>query len=88
VRNKTNNTSKGDLKMSDIKVISVYAISNFGGIEILNVEYDIDDRIVYRYNFGQPENKIHKARIYYGAGDMPYFNTKFGRIYLKDCMRV
>ena len=74
--------------MNDAKVIAVCTMCNFGGIEILNVEYGIDDRIVYRYNFGQPENKMHKARIYYGAGDMPYFNTKFGRIYLDECIRV
>lgn len=74
--------------MSDIKVIGTYCMSNWGGIEILDIEYGIDDRIVYRYNFGQPENKIHKARVYYSAGDRSYFNTKHGRIYLGECMRV
>lgn len=74
--------------MSDIKVIAVYGMCNFGGIEILDIEYGINDRIVYRYNFGQSENKIHKARTYDTVGGRLYFNTKHGRIYLDECMSV
>lgn len=74
--------------MNTLKPISVYTMNNFGGIEILDIEYGIDDKIIYRYNFGQPETKIHKAKIYYGIndGDVPYFNTKHGKIYLNDCI--
>ena len=74
--------------MNDAKVIAVYGMCNFGGIEILGIEYGIDDRIVYRYNFGQPENKIHKVRTYDSVNGRSYFNTKFGRIYLDECIRV
>ena len=33
-------------------VIGVYPLSNFGGIEILEIN---DDRIKWRYNFGEPQ---------------------------------
>lgn len=74
--------------MNTLKPISVYTICNFGGIEILNIEYGIDDRIIYRYNFGQPEIKHHKAKIYYSVNGLPYFKTKYGRIYLDDCICI
>lgn len=74
--------------MENNNVIATYCICNFGGIEILNIEYDIIDRIVYRYNFGDnAENKIHKARIHYGERD--YFNTNYGmKVFLDECIRV
>lgn len=36
----------------DYAVIGVYPLSNFGGIEILEIN---DDRIKWRYNFGEPQ---------------------------------
>ncbi len=70
------------------KVVAVYCESNFSGIEILDIEYNINDLIIYRYNFGEPQ-KAHKAKIYYNSLGEPYFKTCKGyRVYLKDCMKV
>ena len=43
------------------KPIGVYAISNFGGIEILAIE---GDTVKWRYNFGEPE-EIKESEIFY-----------------------
>ena len=41
------------------KVIGVYTLSNFGGIEILAIE---GDTVKWRYNFGEPE-EINESEI-------------------------
>ena len=43
------------------KVIGVYTISNFGGIEILAIERDT---VKWRYNFGEPE-ELKESEIFY-----------------------
>ena len=43
------------------KVIGVYPISNFGGIEILAIE---GDTVKWRYNFGEPEG-TNESEIFY-----------------------
>ena len=43
------------------KVIGVYTISNFGGIEILAIE---GDTVKWRYNFGEPE-EANESEIFY-----------------------
>ena len=42
-------------------VIGVYTISNFGGIEIL----EINDTVKWRYNFGEPQETQESAIKYY-----------------------
>lgn len=42
--------------------ISALPLSNWGGIEILDIVHEINDYVVYRFNYGTPE-KIHKAKI-------------------------
>ena len=43
------------------KVIGVYTLSNFGGIEILSLEGDM---VKWRYNFGEPEEPT-ESEIFY-----------------------
>ena len=43
------------------KVNGVYTISNFGGIEILEIN---EDMVKWRYNFGKPE-EINESDIFY-----------------------
>lgn len=68
-------------------VIATYCMCNFGGIEILNIEYGINDSVIYRYNFGDA-GKAHKARIYSTNTGRVYFNTNYKqRVYLDECIR-
>jgi len=64
----------------------LFALSTFGGLEIIDVVYDVDDYVVFRWNFGKP-GRISRAKIRYGkCGD--YFKTKGHTIFLSDVIRA
>ena len=71
---------------ADKKPIAVYGMSNWGGIEILDIEYGVDDYVISRFNFGEPDKTIHKTKITYGANHSTF---RVGRytIRLDECMR-
>lgn len=72
---------------ADKKPIAVYPMSNWGGIEILDIVYGIDDYVVARYNFGEPEKKLHKVKINYGLNSSS-FKLDGNYVSLDNCMRV
>lgn len=55
-------------KYKDSKPIAVHSISNFGGVEIMDIEYGIEDYAIWRYNFGEPEKRLHRSKIGNGNG--------------------
>ena len=63
--------------------IATYHLSNFGGIEILDILHGIDDYVVARY-YG---NSIHCVKIRYGVNHSSF---RIGRITirLEDCLRI
>ena len=74
-------------KYDDKKPIGVYCMSNWGGLEILDIEHGIDDYIICRWNFGTPETRIHRVKASYNAEDCTF---KVGEVVIKmsDCMRA
>ena len=68
--------------------IAVFPMSNWGGVEILGIEYDIDDYVVCRYNFGEPEEKLHRLMIRTDNDGQTFFVLDSRTIYLDECMRV
>ena len=68
--------------MDDIKVKAVYSFG-LEGIEILDIVYDTDDSIVWRYT---TDKKPHCTKIYYG--ERSYFKADNKHIYLDECIRV
>ena len=66
-------------------VQGVVAMSAFGGLEILDIEYGINDRVVYRWNFGKPE-RVCRAKIRYDGYGLPYFKTKGHKIFMDDVL--
>lgn len=69
------------------KPIAVHPMTNFGGIEIMDILYGIDDRVVYRFNFGEPQ-ECHVAKIRYGANHNSFKTSAGYSIRLDECMRV
>lgn len=65
--------------------IKVKAVYSFGleGIEILDIIYDTDNSIVWRYT---TDKKLHCTKIYYE--NRAYFKANNKRIYLDDCLRL
>ena len=62
--------------------------SGFGGIELKDFEYTVNDSIYFTANSWYGKTTYHKARVYIGAKDSAYFKFKGVRIYLDDCIRM
>lgn len=67
--------------------IATYCMSNWGGIEIMDILYGIDDYVVYRFNFGEPQ-ELHQAKIRYGVNHSSFRTSAGYSIRLDECMRV
>lgn len=72
----------------DKKPIAVYPMSNWGGIEILDIVYGIEDYVIWRYNYGEPEDIIHRAKILTGPKGYSFIRLNDTRIRLDECMKV
>lgn len=69
--------------------ISVYGMSNFGGIAVIDIIYGIEDYIVwYDSQIESEKRKIHVSKIYYSENG-GYFKP-YGSIYIKlsECLKV
>ena len=74
-------------KYKDAPAVATYCLSNWGGIEILDILYGIDDSVVYRFNFGEPQ-EAHQAKIHYGVNHSSFKTCAGYSIRLDECMRV
>jgi len=70
------------------KPIAVFTMSNWGGIEVLDIIHGIDDYVIARYNFGKPEKTIHNVKVRYTTAGTPYFRIGDDYIRLDECMKV
>lgn len=70
------------------KAIGTYALSNFGGIEILDILYGIDDYAVACFNFGTGRQQIRKHKIQYTPAGRAYIRKQGIRYYFDEIMRV
>ena len=75
-------------RYKDKTPIAVFPMSNWGGVEILDIEYGIDDYVVCRYNFGETEEKLHRLMIRTSNDGQTFFVLDSRTIYLDECMRV
>ena len=66
--------------------MAIRFMTPFHAIEILDVEYGINDKIVWRYS---GEKTKHKSIIYYTTkSDRAYFKVNGRREYLDEYMRT
>ena len=75
-------------KYKDKKPVAVYPTDNWGGVEILDIEYGIDDFVIWRYNYGEPEKKLHRAKIHTNPAGYPFIRLNETIVRLDECMRV
>jgi hypothetical protein len=71
------------------EVVSVYNMSNFGGIAIIDILYGIEDYIVwYDSQIESEKRKIHASKIYYSENGG--FFKPYGSMYIKlsECLKV
>lgn len=66
-----------------MKVIAVLTLSNWGGLEIVELN---DEYVSMRFNFGTPSN-VHRRKLYTNTKGV-YFKINNRRYYLDDFMEV
>ena len=69
----------------DAACIAYY--SGFGGIEIKEIEYGINDYITYTAGAWTSQKTAHKSKVYYDSENV-YFRYHNNRIKLSDCIRA
>lgn len=68
--------------------IATLGTSNFGGIAIYDIEYDIDDKVKFRWEFGDDNQKMNTAKIKSTKSGRQYFMSRGNRYYLDEFMRT
>lgn len=70
------------------KPIGVYAICNWGGLVVLDIEYGIDDKIVTAFDGGETRQHIRRTKIHTTPSGRSCVRRYGVRYYLDDIMRV
>lgn len=73
---------------NETPAIGYYEMSNFGGLEILDIEYGIKDKLVTCFNFGTGRQMIRRNTIYTTPGGRQYIRKAGHRYYLDEIMKT
>ena len=68
------------------KPIGTLCLSNWGGLEILAVGYDVDDYVIAAFNFGTRQ-QVRRHKIYMTVGGRQYIRKQGTRYYLDEIIR-
>ena len=71
-------------------MIAYYTLNIIERLEILSIEHDIEDRVVFKvvtFNDFRKESKTLKSRIRTNAKGEHYFYHNKQRVFLSDCLR-
>jgi hypothetical protein len=71
-----------------MNVIAVYALTAFNSIEILSINHDIDDKVIFRYNNEGEKTGKHRAKIRYTKDGQPYFKSYKLKFMLDDFIKL
>lgn len=75
-------------KYNETPAIGYYTLSNFGGLEILDVEYGINDKLVTCFNWGTGRQMIRRNTVFTTPGGRQYIRKAGDRYYLDEMMRT
>lgn len=76
--------SKKDVCLNN-KAFAYY--SGFGGLEIYDIEYGIEDFVYCVSGAWTSEKRFHKLKVYYNDDDS-YINLNGYKIPLNECIRI
>lgn len=65
--------------------LGVMSITNTLALYLIEIEYDVNDKAVFRFS---NETKDRKAKLYTNAKGESFFKIRGQRYYLKDFMKV
>lgn len=68
--------------------IAVLSLLNCGGIEILDIEYGIDDYVISAINNAGDRSSIGKHKIYTSTSGRTYFRFGDRRYYIDEFIRT
>ena len=74
-------------KYAETKPIATICLSNWGGIEILAIEYGIADYIIACFNFGTGRQQIRRHKVCTAPSGRLYIRKQGTRYYLDEMMR-
>lgn len=69
-----------------LKMKSTAYFSGFNGLEIKDIEYGVDDYVIYITGAWNGKPKAHKSKVYFT--DRPYFICKGIRVHIDECIRM
>lgn len=61
--------------------------SGYSGIEIKDIQYGIEDYIVFVAGAWCSNKSVHRSKVYYTSSGRDYFRYNGNRIYLDECIR-
>ena len=85
---------KEDIKMTlkklyeNRKPVGTFTLCNFGGLEILEIIYGIEDKAVACFNYGCGRIDIRKHKIYTTSSGRSYIRKQNKRYYFDEIMRI
>jgi hypothetical protein len=68
--------------------IGMYPMCNFGGLEILDIIYGIDDYAVACFNFGTGRQQIRRHKIQTTESGRSFIRKQNIRYYFDEIMRI
>lgn len=70
------------------QAVGTYTLCNWGGLEILDIIYGLDDKAVACFNFGCGRTDIRKHKIYTTTAGRAYIRKNGTRYYFDQIMKV
>lgn len=75
-------------KYADTEPIGTLGLCNWGGLEILDIEYGIDDYAIACFNWGTGRQQIRRHKITYTPAGRSYIRKQGTRYYSDQILRV
>lgn len=75
-------------KYENTPAIAYIGLSNFGGLEVLDIEYGIEDKLVTCFNWSTGRQMIRRNTVYTTTGGRQYIRKAGDRYYLDEMMRT
>ena len=73
----------------DKKVIGIWYGGLAGlGVEIFDIEYGVDEKVVYRWVAGEKVSRVCRAKVRNDKNGRAYFLTQGHRVPLDECERL
>lgn len=73
---------------AETSAIGYFTMSNYGGLEILDINYGIEDVAIACFNFGTGRQQIRRHKIYTAPSGRFYIRKAGTRYYFDQIMRA